>query len=111
MNIKAYTMKLHPGKVAEYKKRHDEIWPELAELLSEHGIYDYSIHLDEETGVLFAIHKVSNNNKLEELANHKLMQQWWDYMADLMETNEDNSPKTKPLSPLFLLRNNHKVIK
>lgn len=103
MNIKAFTMRLYPGKVKEYKKRHDEIWPELTAILNEYGIYDYSIHLDEETNVLFAVHKVSKDHKLQELPKHELMIKWWNYMADIMETNEDNSPKITPLSPLFFL--------
>lgn len=103
MDVKAFTMKLHPGTVKEYKKRHDEIWPELAEALNEHGIYDYSIYLEEETNTLFAIHKVKEGHKLEALPENQIMKRWWAYMADLMETNEDNSPKTTPLSPLFSL--------
>ncbi len=39
----AFTMKLKPGCAAEYKIRHDAIWPELADLLSASGITEYSI--------------------------------------------------------------------
>ncbi|TIV48253.1 MAG: L-rhamnose mutarotase, partial [Mesorhizobium sp.] len=51
----AFRMKLNPGMRAEYKRRHDEIWPELVVLLREAGISDYSIHLDEETNILFGV--------------------------------------------------------
>ena len=49
-----FKMKLYPGFKEEYRKRHDEIWPELAELLRKEGIGNYSIFFDEETNTLFA---------------------------------------------------------
>ncbi|HUJ74747.1 MAG TPA: L-rhamnose mutarotase, partial [bacterium] len=51
----AFKMKLKPGFAKEYKRRHDQIWPELSALLKESGVADYSIFLDEETNVLFAV--------------------------------------------------------
>jgi len=54
----AFKMKLKPGCVAEYKKRHDEIWPELSKAHSDAGIPDSSIYFDEETRSLFAVQKL-----------------------------------------------------
>ena len=51
----AFKMKLHQGMEDEYKKRHDEIWPELLDLLVQAGITDYSIFHDEDTNILFAV--------------------------------------------------------
>lgn len=102
-NKVAFTMKLKPNVIDEYKRRHDEIWPELVALLRDHGISDYSIFLDEPSLTLFAVqnvssHTVSSNDKLRE---NEIMQRWWVYMADLMETNEDRSPVTHPLKLVF----------
>ncbi|MBO0324078.1 L-rhamnose mutarotase [Muricauda sp. CAU 1633] len=97
----AFTMKLKPGFEAEYKKRHDEIWPELVELLSESGISDYSIFLDRETGVLFAFQKLKDGFEGESIPNNPIVKKWWAYMADIMETNKDNSPIEKPLIEVF----------
>jgi L-rhamnose mutarotase len=94
-------MKLKPGFEAEYKRRHDEIWPELKKLLAAAGIFDYSIYLDERTGTLFAIHKLSNNNTADQLPNHPLQKKWWDYMSDIMETNDDKSPQQVHLREVF----------
>ena len=99
----AFKMKLKPGCEAEYKKRHDAIWPELSSLLKENGIYDYSIFLDKETNTLFA---VQNNNGIQgsqDLGKHPIVKKWWAYMADIMETNADQSPVTIPLSEVFYL--------
>ncbi|WP_335964856.1 L-rhamnose mutarotase [Galbibacter sp. PAP.153] len=97
----AFTMKLKPGFVGEYKKRHDEIWPELKQLLSEAGISDYSIFLDETTLTLFAVQKLTDDFVPSKIPNHPIVKKWWAYMADIMETNKDNSPVEKPLIKMF----------
>lgn len=97
-------MKLLPGFEAEYKKRHDEIWPELSKLLTQSGIFDYSIFLDEETSTLFAVQKVKDENDLENLREEPVLRKWWDYMSDIMETNPDNSPVEKPLQEVFHMK-------
>lgn len=101
MKNKAFKMKLLPGFKAEYKKRHEEIWPELSRLLSERGIYDYDIFLDEETLILFAVQKIKGDAKLSGLTEEPVLRKWWDYMSDIMETNPDNSPVEKPLEMVF----------
>ncbi|WP_255587201.1 L-rhamnose mutarotase [Hephaestia mangrovi] len=99
----AFRMRLKPGVVAEYKKRHDEIWPELAHLLHDSGIRDYSIFLDEETLGLFAVLKLTDDNNRDALPDHPVMKKWWDYMAPLMDVHPDNRPVEWPLIPLFHL--------
>lgn len=94
-------MKLKPGFEAEYKKRHDEIWPKLSALLSESGISDYSIFLDEETLTLFAVQKLGDGFDASAIPNHPIVKKWWAYMADIMETNADNSPVEKSLVEVF----------
>lgn len=97
----AFTMKLKPGFEAEYKKRHDEIWPELADELTRAGVADYSIFLDEQTHTLFAVQKLADGNTAEALPRAAIVQKWWAYMADIMETNPDNSPLCTPLKEVF----------
>jgi L-rhamnose mutarotase len=98
----AFRMQLKPGSVAEYKKRHDELWPELAQALRGAGIHDYSIFLDEETLHLFGVLKRRPGAfPFEELPQQPVMRRWWDYMADLMEVEPDNRPRQWPLQPMF----------
>jgi len=96
-------MKLFKGKEDEYKKRHDEIWPELKSLLKATGIEDYSIFLDEETNVLFGVLKIEDPMKFDELPHHPVMKKWWSYMKDMMETNEDGSPVSVRMNEVFYL--------
>ena len=98
----AFKMKLKPGFTAEYKKRHDEIWPELSALLSANGISDYTIFLDEETNILFAVQQ-QNGSSSQDLGSTEIVQKWWAYMADIMETNADNSPVSISLKEVFYL--------
>ena len=96
-------MQLKPGVAAEYQRRHDTIWPELKDLLKQAGISDYSIFLDPETNTLFAVQQQSGGGSSQDLGSNPLVQNWWAYMADLMETNPDNSPVSKPLKQVFHL--------
>ena len=97
-------MKLHPGKEDEYKRRHDQLWPELEQLLKETGIEDYSIFLDEETNDLIGVLKINNPDAMNDLPNHPVMKKWWVYMKDIMECNPDNSPVSIPLKEVFYLK-------
>jgi L-rhamnose mutarotase len=96
-------MQLFPGKVEEYKRRHDELWPELQELLRTTGIKEYSIFLDEKTLALFGVFKIEHSMKLDELPKHPVMKKWWLHMSDIMETNPDRSPVSIPLKEVFYL--------
>lgn len=99
----ASKMKLLKGFEAEYKKRHDEIWPELKMLLKETGISDYSIFLDQESSILFAYFTIEDKTQLNALPDQPVMKKWWAYMKDIMETNEDYSPVSLPLKEVFYL--------
>jgi L-rhamnose mutarotase len=103
MKRNAFKMKLKPGSVAEYKKRHDEIWPELSRELRAAGVSDYSIFLDEETLTLFAVQKLGDNNTATALPKSPIVRKWWNYMAPLMEVQPDNEPVSKRLTEVFHL--------
>ena len=101
MERHAFKMKLHPGMEAEYRKRHDEIWPELVDLLHEAGASDYSIYLDPETNILFGVLTRPKGHGMTTLPAHPVMKRWWAHMADIMESNPDNSPVQSDLIPVF----------
>jgi L-rhamnose mutarotase len=99
----AFRMYLKPGNEAEYRRRHDEIWPELSALLKERGVSDYSIFLDEPRGVLFAVLRRTPDHGMDSLPQHPVMQRWWQHMKDLMQTNADGSPVAELLPCVFHL--------
>ena len=103
MTRAAFKMFLKPGFEAEYEKRHATIWPELKKLLKDSGVYDYYIFWDKETNILFAVQKVNGDQGSQDLGSTEIVQKWWTYMADIMETNPDNSPVSIPLPELFYM--------
>lgn len=101
MDKVAFKMKLKPGFKDEYKRRHDEIWPELKTLLKENGVSDYTIFLDEETDTLFAVQLQQEGRSSQDLGTTAIVQKWWAYMADIMDTHADHSPVSIPLLKVF----------
>lgn len=99
----AFRMFLLPGQAAEYRRRHDEIWPELVALLKASGVHDYSIYLDESSHVLFAVLRRDAGHQMDTLPQQPVMLRWWAYMADIMRSHADGSPVVEPLPCLFHL--------
>jgi L-rhamnose mutarotase len=97
----AFKMQLKPGMEAEYKRRHDAIWPELVTLLKDAGISDYSIHLDRETNTLLGVLWRTDDHGMAALPEHPVMRRWWDHMADIMVTMPGNEPVPTPLVTVF----------
>ena len=94
----AFKMFLKPGFEDEYQRRHAEIWPELKQMLSDTGVRNYSIYWDKDTNILFAYQEVvGDNGGSQDQGDKPIVQKWWDYMADIMEVNPDNSPVSIPL--------------
>ena len=101
--IQAFRMHLKPGNEEEYARRHAQLWPEMKELLRQAGVSDYNIFLDRATGNLFAVQRVSGDGGSQDLGDNPVCRKWWDFMADLMDVNPDNSPVSVPLEQVFHL--------
>jgi L-rhamnose mutarotase len=98
-----FVMYLSEGAAAEYRRRHDAIWPELADLLKASGVSNYSIFLDESTHRLFAYLERESGHAMDTLPEQAIMKRWWAYMGDIMHANPDNSPVVTPLLEMFHL--------
>ena len=102
MKREAFKMYLKPGFEKEYQKRHSEIWPELVKLLKANGVSDYSTFWDQETNVLYAVQK-NDGAGSQDMGDNEIVKKWWDYMADIMAVNPDNSPVSIPLEEVFYM--------
>ena len=100
---KGFTMFLNPGMAEEYEKRHNELWPEMKEMIHQYGGHNYSIFLDRETNVLYGYLEVEDEELWAKSADTPINRRWWDYMADIMETRADNSPVCVDFVPVFHL--------
>lgn len=100
---KTFYLTLNAGCEVEYKRRHDEIWPELVALLKEHGVHNYSISLARKTNQLFGYAEIESEQQWNDIANSPICQKWWKYMSDIMATNDDHSPVAVELCEMFYL--------
>lgn len=100
---KAFVMSVHPGKEAEYERRHRPIWQELADTLKAHGVHNYSIFLHPQTRQLFGYVEVEDAARWEAIARTEACQRWWAHMRDMMPSNPDNSPVSTELREVFHL--------
>ncbi len=98
---KAFVMSVHPGMEAEYERRHQSIWPELAQVLQEHGVRNYSIFLHRETRQLFAWAEIENEERWESIARTDVCRKWWAYMQEIMPSNPDHGPQCENLREVF----------
>lgn len=101
--IKGFKMKLFPGMEEEYQRRHNELWPEMRDMIHEYGGKNYSIFLDRETNTLFGYIEIESDERWALSADTEICKRWWHFMADIMETNFDESPVSVDLAPVFHL--------
>ena len=97
---RAWVMKLKAGNEALYKKRHDELWPEMRNLMEQGSVLSFSIY---RYGLLlFAYQALSDDNaSVPGSGTPEIVWRWWESMAPLMETNSDFSPVEEPLEEMF----------
>lgn len=100
---KAFKMKLYDGCEKEYEKRHNALWPEMKDMIHEYGGKNYSIFLDKETNILYGYIELESEELWAKTAETEICKKWWDFMADIMETNPDNSPVSLDLIEMFHL--------
>lgn len=100
----AFRMVLNPGQAEEYRRRHDEIWPEMLKALRDAGVSDYTIWLDPETNHLFATLVRSDDHKMDRLPATEANRRWWDFMADVMRYTDRGEPLAVPLENVFTMK-------
>lgn len=98
---KAFKMKLCPKKIEEYEARHNPLWKSLGKILKDYGVQNYSIFFDEDTHLLFGYAEITSKEQWDAIAKTETCRKWWKFMADLMETNLDKSPKSNDLREVF----------
>lgn len=86
-----WTAKIKPGQLAEYIRRHDQIWPEMTAVLNEAGIHNYTIwnNGDQVIGY-YECEDIDYAAKVQR--ESEVVDRWNEYMKDVMEMEFD--PKT-----------------
>ena len=100
----AWKGRIKPGMQAEYKRRHDEIWPEMVELLKSAGIRNYTIWSDGD--VLFGYYECEKGIEFAEKtqAGSPIVDRWNEYMDDVLELEMDPVTGAQPkMMQMFLM--------
>ena len=98
MKVVAQVLRLRPGCYDEYKRRHDHLWPELAELMRTLSITTRIFAHDD---LLFAYAIAPSQEAWDTLAQHAVTARWDRYMADVLETDEHGAPLVTDLPIVF----------
>ena len=98
---RAFTMRLKPGGLAEYRQHHDNIWPELVAQIEKDGIAQITIF--EKDPVLFLYSEISDEEAWDRLWHSEIHDKWGAIMDPLMEFNAEGIVDSSPLNEVFHL--------
>jgi L-rhamnose mutarotase len=98
-----FTLRLPAENIAEYTRRHDEIWDELKLAIHEQGGRNYSIFAAPELNLVFGYLEVDDPAAWAQGGSSDITLRWWKYMSDIMPTNDDFSPIQTDLRRVFTL--------
>jgi L-rhamnose mutarotase len=100
---KAFVMSVKAGQEAEYAKRHQPIWQDLSDVLTAHGVHNYSIFLHPQTKQLFGYVEIEDEARWAAIAQTEVCRRWWQHMSPIMPSNADHSPMSRELPEVFHL--------
>ena len=81
-----FLLKVKEDKIAEYKKHHEAVWPEMLDALKRTGWNNYSLFMRED-GLLFGYFETpeSFEQALEGMSKEEINNKWQDFMAPYFE--------------------------
>ena len=91
-------LKLKPGCEQEYKKRHDELWPEMADAMHKAGV---SMAIYRHENLLFIFATATDQQSWDELDRDPVTPRWDKYMSDVLEDDEHGKTFIKNLQQVF----------
>ena len=100
----AWTAEVYEGKMDEYIRRHNEIWPEMVKLLKDAGICNYTIWTNGNT--LFGYYECEKGIEFATAmqSNSPIVEKWNEYMKDVMFMPLDPETGAQPkLTKVFSL--------
>lgn len=92
---KAFLIQAKEGMKEEYERRHNPIWPELHEIFRNHGVHNFSIFIQEDTGFLFGYLEVEDEEKYNLIGEYEVCKKWWKYMTKVLVCEKESSTKGK----------------
>jgi L-rhamnose mutarotase len=101
MMRRAFTMRLKPGGLAEYKRHHDAIWQELVGEIERQGIAQITIF--ENDPILFLYSEITDPEAWDRLWHTEIHDRWGEIMNPLMEFNDEGIVDSTEVREVFHL--------
>jgi L-rhamnose mutarotase len=101
MKRRAFTMRLKPNGLSEYRRQHDQIWTELIDEIGQQGIGQITIFEDDP--VLFLYSEITDEEAWDRLWHSAVHDRWSELMNPLMEFNAEGIVDSHELSEVFHL--------
>jgi L-rhamnose mutarotase len=98
---RAFTMRLTPGSLAEYRRHHDAIWPDLVAEIERQGIAQMTIFEDDP--VLFLYSEIHDEGAWDRLWQSEVHDRWGEVMNPLMEFGPDGIVDAHEVREVFNL--------
>jgi L-rhamnose mutarotase len=98
---RAFTMRLKPGGLDEYRRQHDAIWPELVAEIEKQGIAQITIF--ENDPVLFLYSEIADEDAWDRLWHSEIHDKWGEVMSPLMEYNDEGIVDSTEVREVFHL--------
>jgi len=94
-----FLLKVRADKLEEYKKHHEEVWPEMLAALSKHGWTNYSLFLKED-GMMFGYFETPHSFQaaLDGMADEEVNTRWQNFMAPYFEAPDGSKPDESMLA-------------
>ena len=101
MSHYAWVLEVRPGYDEEYKKRHDELWPEMKKMIREAGLRNYNIFRHGLT--LFGYFETDDLKKsIDYMGKSEIGKKWGEYMSPIMKVEIDTNIGFPFLLPLMM---------
>ncbi len=98
-----FLIRVKPEKMDEYKRHHQNVWPELLAELKAAGIRNYSLWLHP-SGLEFGYLECDDWQEVcQRLAQSEVHTRWQEFMADYLDTPTDTEKGGQPIETLEMV--------
>jgi L-rhamnose mutarotase len=98
---RAFTLRLEPGALAQYKEHHDNIWPELVAEIEKNGIGTMTAFVADP--VVFYYSEIRDEDAWDKLWHTEIHDRWSELMKPLMAFNDEGIVDAGELTEIFHL--------
>lgn len=86
-----FTFTIKPGAEVEYKRRHDEIWPEMIQALKDAGITNYTLFRRGLDIIAYAECHPDAKTAFGKVAETEVDARWSEWFGDVIERRFDET--------------------